>query len=156
MFSKLFKKNKKVKEVNKRDDTYSLSEMKEDGKTFLLRFKNNQWKFAESGKYPFQMGIAIPLHSNNNGFPTKEENEQLLNMEEILLHEFEKNDVAIFVGAITGGGMKEFVLYTGKPQEASKVFETLRDEIKHHEVQCIIRDDPQWEVYKTYGPRMKN
>ncbi len=101
MFSKLFKKQKRDEEVEQAEDTFCFSEMKEDGKTFILRFKNNQWRFAKSGKYPYQMGIATPLHSINNGFPSKEENEQLLNMEEILLYEFEKNDVAIFIGAIT-------------------------------------------------------
>src|SRR5882724_3177520 len=123
MFSKLFNRHKKTKELPQTEDTFSIAEMRENGKTFLLRFKNNQQKFSKSGKYPYQIGIATPLHSDNNGFPSKEENEQLLNMEEILLYEFEKNDVAIFVGAITGGEMKEFVFYTGKPQEASKVFE---------------------------------
>lgn len=145
MFSKLF--NNKIKS----EETYSLAELKEDGNTFLLRFKNNQMTYAESGKYPYQIGLAVPLHSDNNGFPTKEENEQLFEMEDKLVREFTKNDVAIFVGSIIGGGMKEFVLYTGDHKTAAKIYELLRDEIKHHELQCVINNDPNWNVYKTYG-----
>ncbi len=65
MFSKLFKKYKKVEEVElPKKDTFSLAEMKEDGKTFLLRFKENQFHVAKSGRYPYQIGIATPLHSS--------------------------------------------------------------------------------------------
>ena len=146
MFSKLFKKTKK-------EDTFSIAELKEDGKTLLLRFKNNQLRFAKSGKYPYQIGLATPLHTNNNGFPTKEENAQLLIMEDILIKEFSKNDLALFVGAIIGDGMKEFVFYTGDHKAAAKVYERLRDQIKHHDLQCVINKDPDWNVYKLYGPR---
>jgi hypothetical protein len=51
MFSKLFKRDKKPKEVLQTEDTFSIAKMEEAGKTFLLRFKNHQWKFADSGKY---------------------------------------------------------------------------------------------------------
>lgn len=156
MFSKLFKKQKQEKNLKENKETFSIAKMEEDGKVFLLRFKEHQDKFAESGKYPYQIGVATPVHSGQNGFPSKEENEQLLNMEEIFLHEFKKNDVAIFVGAIIGGGMKEFVFYTGKPKEAAAIFEKLKSEIKHHALQYIIQEDPEWKIYKMYGPRLKN
>lgn len=148
MFSKLFKKSQKNEAPKPVEDTFSFAEMKEDGKTFILRAKNNQWKLAQSGKYPYQVGIATPLHSDNNGFPTKEENEQLLNMEIILEKEFAKDDIAVFVGTIMGGGMKEFVFYTGKHEASAKIYERLRDEIKHHELQCVINNDPDWNNYK--------
>lgn len=148
MFSKLFKKHNKAEETKQIEDTFSIAEMKEDGKTYLLRTKNNQWKFAKSGKYPYQIGIATPLHSDNNGFPSKEENEQLLNMEIILEKEFAKDGIALFVGTIMGGGMKEFVFYTGNHTAAAKIYERLRDEIKHHELQCVINNDPDWNNYK--------
>ncbi len=150
MFSKLFKKSKK-EATDKSEDTFSINKMEDNGKTFILRFKNNQLKFAESENYPYQMGIALQLQTNQNGFPLKEENEQLLNMEEILEKEF--TNTAIFVGVIMGEGMKEFVFYTGKPQESAAIFERLREEIKHHELQCNIQEDPSWEVYKTYYQR---
>ena len=157
MFSNFFKRNKKTTEIPQIEETYSLAEMKQEGKPYILRFRENQEQIAKSGKYPYQMGLATPLlKSDNNGFPLKEENEQLINMEEILMYEFAKNDVAIFVGAITGGGMKEFVFYTGKPQEASAIFKKLKHEIKHHALQYVIQKDPQWTIYKTYGPRENN
>jgi hypothetical protein len=92
MFFKLFKRHKKTNDIPQTEETFSIAEMKEDGKVFLLRFKEHQDEFAKSGKYPYQIGIATPVHSGYNGFPSKEENEQLLNMEEIFLHEFKKND----------------------------------------------------------------
>jgi hypothetical protein len=93
-----FKSKKKVEEK----ETFHINKMEEDGKVYILRFKNSLWKFAESGKYPFQIGIATPLHESQNGFPTKEENEQLLNMELELEREFVFKDRAIFAGVIMG------------------------------------------------------
>lgn len=156
MFSKLFNKNRKEKNVEKEIETFCVNKMEENGKTYILRFKNGLWKFAKSGNYPYQIGIATPLHTDQNGFPTKEENEQLLIMERELEKEFALNNVALFAGVIMGGSMKEFVFYTGKPKEAREVYEKLREKIKHHELQWVIQEDPNWEVYKTYGPRIKN
>src|SRR5258708_30106313 len=101
MFSKLFKRNKK-------DDKYTLTELTENDKKYLLRFKENQLERVETSKYPYQIGIAIPLKSKNkNGFPTGEENAQLFTVEDRLIDEFTKEDIAIYVGTITGGGAKE-------------------------------------------------
>lgn len=147
----LFKKKTQPK-TSQEEVTFSLSKMEFDGKVFIVRFKNNLLKIAESGRYPFQMGIAVPLKTNQNGFPTKEENEQLLNMELILETDFSHDDIALFVGAIVGGGMKEFIFYTGKPSQAKSVFENLKKNIKHHELQSTIRNDPDWKVYKMYHP----
>ncbi len=156
MFLKLFNKNKKENDIKREQETFCVNKMEENGKIYILRFKNGLWKFAESGNYPYQLGIATPLHTDQNGFPEKEENEQLLNMEQVLEREFAREDIAIFTGVIMGDGMKEFVFYTGKPKETSFIFEKLKKAIKHHELQYIIREDPTWEAYKTYGPRIKN
>src|SRR5262245_29111221 len=106
-----FKKTNDKKEGLKQE-TFSFKKMVQDGKIYILRFKNDLWGYSESGKYPYQIGIAVPLLTHQNGFPSKEENEQLLGMERILEDEFAHNNIAIFVGAIIGGGMKEFVFYT--------------------------------------------
>ncbi|HUQ85078.1 MAG TPA: DUF695 domain-containing protein [Candidatus Limnocylindrales bacterium] len=148
MFSKTFNKNKKPRKVSQSEDTYSIAEMKENGKTYLLRVKDNQWKYAKSGKYPYQIGIATSLYSDNKGFPSKEENEKLLNMEIILENEFANDDLAIFVGTIMGEGMKEFIFYTGNYASAAKIYERLRDEIKHHKLQCTIQEDSHWNTYR--------
>ena len=153
MFSKVFKKNLKSKNNKQKEDKFSLTEMTEDGKKYLLRFKENQLETVETGKYPYQMGIATPLHTNNKGFPTKEENAQLLVTEQILINGFARDNIALFVGAITGDGVKEFVFYTGDPQKAEVIFEELRSEIKHHELQCNIQEDPMWEIYRIYTPK---
>lgn len=151
MFSKLFNKNKK-ENVKEEKETFSINNMEEDGKHFILRFKDKQLEYAKTGKYPFQIGIAVPLNDSQNGFPTKEENEQLLIMEQILEKAFNKENTAILVGAIMGNNMKEFILYTGDHKKSATIFEKLKDEIKHHKLQCMIREDPSWELYKTYHP----
>lgn len=150
----IFRKNKHHKEL-KREATFSFSRMEENGKQYILTFKDNLLELAESRRYPFQIGIAVPLHTNNNGFPSKEENEQLLDMEHILERDFSHNDIAVFAGAIIGGGVKEYVFYTGKPTEARVVFEKLKKSIEHHELQGIVQDDHDWNVYKTYHPNNK-
>lgn len=148
MFSKLFNKKKEDRDGKKDKDTFSFFTVQEEDKTYIYRSRNNMQRYAKSRKYPYQIGIAVPLYSINNGFPSKEENEQLLILERILEKEFSKNNIALFVGAIMGGGMKEFVFYTGNHKAAAKIYERLKDEIKHHELQCMIQEDPDWKTYK--------
>lgn len=151
MFFKLFKKKDK-----KLEDKFTLAELRKDGQVFLLRFKQDQQKVRDSGKYPYQIEITIPFHSSTKGMPTKEENEQLINTEILIENDLSKEDIAIFVGVITGGGVKKFIFYTGEPQRAEEILEQLKEEVKHHKLTYTIRKDSNWEGYKMFSPPSQN
>ena len=42
----------------------------------------------------------------------------------------------------------------GNHKAAAKIYERLRDEIKHHELQCVINNDPNWNTYKMLSGKL--
>ncbi|MFA6571890.1 MAG: signal peptidase I [Bacteroidota bacterium] len=137
-------------------EVYSITQLQEEDKTYFLRFNKWLWTIAPHPKLTFQVGIVTPLKTDNNGMPTGEENAQLLKMEELIRLELEKSDETLYVGTITGGGMKEFVFYTSNPKAVEGIFQKLKNKIKHHELQLMIQEDKDWRVFKTYCPKIIN
>ncbi len=145
---KFFKESKKKEK--RFNSTYSMNKFDEDGINFLTRMKNDALQDNKYEDYPYQIGIAVSLHDPINGFPSPNENNQLLIMEKFLEDELANADT-IFVGTIMGGGMKEFIFYTRDADVADSYIKKLVEEIKHHEIQYVFQLDKNWEIYKTYS-----
>ncbi len=129
--------------------TYSLFRMEEDGSEYFLRFKDELLNKINISDYPHQVGIAIPLKSGKD-MPSADENEQILILERLIDNEYSNNNVGLFVGTIMGAGMKEFILYVSHFEESLKIFTKLKGLPHHHDIQYAVREDPDWEMYKTY------
>ncbi|SRR5260221_14335933 len=132
-------------------ESYSINQLTQNGKVYLLRFNKWLWNMVGDKDYSFQVGFAAKLETNNNGFPDGEENLNLTKIEDLLIDKLE--NTAVFAGTITGGNIKEFVFYTGKPDEVKTVYEELRKDIKNYDLQFVVQKDPDWKVFKTYCPK---
>lgn len=147
----IFKTNKD-KQSLKTKVSWSISKMTQNGHDYLLRFNKGLGDTVGSPDYSYQVGIATPLNTNNNGFPSGEENKQLGLMEEKIAQDLEKDNICVFAGSIVGGGIKELVFYTSTPKKAESLFSKFASEFKTHKLQLNIQEDKQWEIYKTYCP----
>lgn len=147
MFDTFFKKKNTFL---KKAESWTINKMTQDNKTFLLRFDKSLSTLVGSSNYPYLVGIATPLRTNNQGFPSTTENEQLFDMEDKIIEAMQTKGNALFAGTITGNGVKEFILYTGKPKSATTSFDRIKDQFPGYTLQLIIREDKKWELYKTY------
>lgn len=75
---------------------------------------------------------------------------QLSDIEDEIRSTFTVANESLFAGVITTGGMREFVLYSSNAAAAAAKAESLIRATKHHEVQYIVRDDPEWGVYRAF------
>jgi hypothetical protein len=144
--------NRKANTNSQKASTWVVGQLEDKGKIYLLRFNSALHEFKESSTYTYQIGIATKLNTNNNGFPTGEENAELSIIEEMIINLLCNKNLAVFAGVITGGGIKEFVLYTPYPVEIETQFNQFKAEVKNHTLQINIQSDPEWKVYKTYCP----
>ena len=150
--NKLKKQGMEQKNLEKIEGKYTFSTMVEDGKTFILRFRQSLWHIVDDNIFPYQVGIAMPIKQPENEFPGKNENKLLLLLEKRLRLELEKNSLAIFAGAIIGDGMKKLVFYTRAPEEVKVIMEKLKKDIEGYSIQMIIQTDKEWKVFRIYCP----
>ena len=70
MFSKLF--NKKPHDAQgkkpKIQESYSMYQLQQNGKTFILRFNKWLWNIVGNSSYPFQVGIATSTKTTTMDF----------------------------------------------------------------------------------------
>jgi len=102
-------------------------------------------------EYPFQIGVAVPLHSpNENGLHDEEEGEQLGVIEDLLVDSLQDDKLALYVFAQCSAGGKEWVFYTGDPIEAEKRIDAIKRKVASHIIQNIQQPDPNWEIAQSF------
>ena len=83
-----------------------------DGKPVFTRCKESLTDAVGHPKYPFQIGIATPLHNpTSDGLTTDAEADELWKIEDELTKTLEENQEAVHALTITYNGMREFVFY---------------------------------------------
>jgi thiamine monophosphate synthase len=78
---------------------------------------------------------------------------ELGEIEDAILRRFTVGNESLFAGVITTGNMREFVLYTSDEVGAVAKAQQLAKEIRHHQVQFVVNDDPEWNVFKQFSAR---
>lgn len=99
-----------------------------------------------------QAGITVAiLNPMKNGFPDSEEETQLKKIENSITAELKGKGIAVFAAAVTTGGSREFIFYTGNPEAVETSFKILTGKIYTHTLQLNIQKDKNWAVYKQFA-----
>jgi hypothetical protein len=135
-------------------DRWSVGRGDREGKPIITRFNKGLQTVVGHPSFKKQIGIAVPFtHPTEDGLPGSEERAQLSDLEDEIRQQFSIGNESLFAGVITTGGMREFVLYTSNEPGAVAKAQLLARDTKHHVVQYIVNDDPEWNVFKTFAPQ---
>lgn len=136
-------------------ESWSIATLKHGGKEYIVRCNAWLWNKIGDPIYPYKVGIAIPIkETDDNGFPAKTANVKLGELENLIINEMQKNNESLFAGSITGGGIKEFFLYTSNPKEAKKKFNKIKKSFMELDLQLNIAEDKKWEVFTQLCPKL--
>jgi hypothetical protein len=132
--------------------SWSVAEGTHEGKAVVTRFNLALRPVAGCGEFPDRIGIIAPLHNaNDRGFPNRAEIKQLDAIEELIEQRMSSGNESLLAGVVTSNGLREFVIYTSNLESAKAKAEAVTREIATHELQVIVRNDPQWRVYRTFA-----
>jgi len=130
------------------DDAWSVSQGDYNGKPIVVRAITGYRKFGGVIGYAHQVGIAVPLNAPEpSGLPSSIEIGALDSIEDSICGLLETQRESLYVAAITSNGMREFVFYTRSPEQVKQKFEQLRRSINSHQIQLMIQQDKDWQVY---------
>ena len=85
-----------------------------------------------------------------DGLPTTDDEAKFVEFEENYLPELEKNLLAIYVGAVTKNGIKDFLFYIRDPDEFQRRAAPLKAAYAQFRVEFEVLPDPQWEQYAEF------
>ncbi len=141
---RLFRKSRKA------EDDWALSQGTWAGKPIIVRFNKAVGKRRDVQRnLRHQVKIVVPIHDpNESGFPTGNEADQLQAIENHLFANVEAEGHTMLVGALTSDGMREFAMYTDSPDEVREKLVAVSTEIRTHQLEFQIREDPDWLVFK--------
>ena len=140
------------KSIDQYPDTWSVARGTRIGMPIVIRFRDGLKEAVGHPRYPFQIGIAIPLlHPTVDGLPEDSEAKELDTIESSL-----KNVIVagggVFVMAITTNGMRELVFYFPN-MDATIIQDTVDSlSVAPHKLQFMIQEDSRWDTYKTLIP----
>lgn len=140
--------------MDKIKESWSLFKLNKNGKNYIVRCNSWLWNMIADPKYPYKVGIAIPLEQvDENGFPTKKVAAELYRLEDTIIQEMQKAKESLFAGSITGGEIKEFFLYTSNISGIKKKLNKIKNLFKNYELQLSIVEDKNWDVFKQLCPQ---
>jgi len=132
-------------------DEWAVFQGEHQSKPLLARFRKTALQLAGHPSFAHQVGIAVPLkHPDANGFPTAEESQDLNRIEDLISDKLQSQNESILVGVISTNGMREFVLYTTKPEHVKSKVETISKAVPTHTLQLMIQPDKDWKVLKSF------
>ena len=132
--------------------SWMVGEGTHEGKAVATRFNISLRPIAGHEDFPDRLGIIAPLRqANDRGFPSRAEIRQLDAIEELIEKRMSGGNESLLAGVVTSGGVREFVVYTSNIEGAAKKAEAVAAEVTTHSLQVIVRNDPQWRVYRTFA-----
>lgn len=107
-------------------------------------------------RYPYQIGVAVPLlRPTIDGLPTDTEAQLLWKIEDELQSKLGTEHEALYVMSVTTKGMREFVFYTHtwKPKLIEQTVKEIERKIGDgHELQFLLQRDEDWKTYQEFVP----
>ena len=132
--------------------SWAVAEGRHEGKPVATRFNIALRPIAGRDEFPDRLGIIAPLHNvNDRGFPSRAEIKQLDAIEELIEKRMGGGNESLVAGVVTSNGLREFVVYTSNLEAAKAKADAIVREVTTHELQIIVRNDPQWRVYRTFA-----
>jgi hypothetical protein len=132
--------------------SWTVAEGTHEGKAVATRFNIALRAIAGCDQFPDRIGLIAPLReANNRGFPDRAEIRQLDAIEELIDKRLGGGNESLLAGVVTSNGVREFVVYTSNVDAAKTKAEAVTREVTTHELQVIVRNDPQWRVYRTFA-----
>lgn len=149
--------SKKFKEMSEYADEWKVMQGKLNEKPIFSRYKVSLLDAVGHPKYPFQIGVAIPLlNPTEDGLTTDPEAEELWKIEDEVAKILEENSEAVHAVSITFNGMRELVFYTSewKPQYFEQRVKQIQADgsiSKGHQLQFMMQQDKNWETFRKHS-----
>lgn len=131
-------------------DEWKITEGRYDGHDIIVRFNVGVQGIVGGKRYPFRVGIAIPLQKpNKNGMPQDDEFLVLRKMEDEIYDYFDVAHRGVTCVVITTQGMRELIIYS-KKNDVSELIKILSQGFPSHDIQHYVEKDKDWEGYQQW------
>ncbi len=98
-----------------------------------------------------RVGVAVPLNAPDPaGLPAAAEAVVLTEIEDALIEALGVGRSAVHALVVTTSGIREFVFHTRTPEAVDTAVAGVRDRFPSHDVQWILGEDPDWDVYAQF------
>ena len=101
-------------------------------------------------QYRFFLGLSVCLKKvDETGFPYEEEKNVLAELEDLIIEQLVDNQLCVLTAVLTSQGNREFMLYTYTPEQCEKVIAVLKDNWVYHDIQYVLEEDANWNVFEA-------
>lgn len=128
---------------------WSVHVSEKDGSIISLRLNEDINAYVCHPQYAFSLAVSVSLRQANElGLPDEEEKNILGELEAVFIEQLVDNMLCVFAAAVTAEGIREFIFYTYAPQQCEKILRILNETWMHHDIQYVLKEDPNWDVFE--------
>ena len=135
------------------EDNWSLKEYRPKGSPEVWFFRKNLAPEipVRHPDYSYLAYLTFAYQPRDeSGLPTTEDEEILFRIEDSGLGDLVADRLAVQIGAVTKGGVKDLLFHTRDPQEFLRRAEQFRHAHAQFRVGCEISPDPEWSQYEDF------
>ena len=148
---------KKFKNISDYGDDWQILEGRLTDRPIFTRCRTGLIDAIGHPKYPFEIGVAVPLFNpTSDGLPTNAEAQELHKIEDELVKVLEERHEAIHTNTITYNSMREFVFYASewKPEYFEQKVKRIQVDSslsKGHQLQFMMQPDKEWKTFREHS-----
>jgi hypothetical protein len=131
------------------EDEWIVAETEHNGKPSRIRYRPSLKKFLGHEKYPQRLIVIWPYKATEeSGLPSKELEEQMEKLEDLLVGALDKDGCGILGYIFTKTGARGWHIYLSDVDEAQqRVNDSLSDQPRFP-ITLHIEEDPKWETLR--------
>jgi len=133
-------------------DSWSVATGEAEGKPLIVRVNAGARKFVSHPDLPLKLGVQLAFRSpNEHGFPAKDEQADLDQIEERLLSDLQGPKAGFCVLILTNNGRREFVCYVRDRAASAKIVDAFIAATPSHQMCYQLEQDPAWAHYSQFA-----
>jgi hypothetical protein len=137
--------------MNGSRDDWTLKKWQSDKSLECRLFRKNLAPVIQprDPEYPFLAYLTFTYEPRDaSGLPTMADEDELIRVEKEEIPLLEEEGLAVLVGVVVKGGVKDFIFYTCDVEEFRFRTSQLIEKNSHLRVECSVEEDPAWSQYE--------
>jgi len=134
--------------VNDLDDAWILAQGEENGKSLIVRCRQNLSQIVAPESYPKMIQIVWEFDvDEESGLPSPALNDRMIEFEDLLIPGLEEDLTCVFFGVYVHNGVRVWSAYTGDPEAVCERINDIFADRNPYPLQISAEDDPDWTEY---------
>ena len=140
----------KIPDISADDDAWTIAEGNVEGRPLLIRIRPDLVNFQGVENFPMKLTIRWTYgDDHDSGMPSDQQSEEMRNLEDDLVAEFEREDAGVLAYIYTACGMREWHFYFADIEIIQTAINAATNGKPKMPLEIEADEDPDWSEHMS-------